>query len=256
MHDEKTKLSIAVIICIVVISLGYGVGLFLEPLHITLQRSGDTLEIIPIIDGKPPIECPEGYRIKAVGYYDDKINYRCLLIQYEEDCLETETYFKKTMTCVPKPTDHYRLECGDRYFLDSDCHEKYVKNNDTEKYSNERGEFYIYQNGVGIISSQPKNYASVSLLIPIESDDACTFKKQFGYSWCGNYFGDKGDRPYSVDVCVEYNFNGVRITDGYCLEILVMDYVDDFNNAYKEQKLRFVDWKIFDDRSNEGVKVT
>ena len=255
MHDEKFKLSIAVIICVVSISLGFGTGLLLEPSHITLQRSGDTVELIPIIDGKPPIQCPDGYRVKAVGYYDDKINYRCLLIQLKEDCLETETYSRNAMTCLPTSMDQYRFKCGDRYFLDSDCHQSYIKNKNTERFSNERGEFYKIRAGI-ITSDTTKKYDGVYLLVPVESDVVCTFKKQSHYTWCGDYFGDDGARPYTVDICVDHNYDGIRITDGFCLEILVMDYVGDFNIAYKEQKLSFVDWNIFDERTNDGVKVT
>lgn len=129
MHDKKLKLSIAVVICVVPISLGFGIGLLLETNHIiTLQRSGSTLEIIPIIDGNPPIECPEGYRIKPVGYWDKETHYRCLLIQQKEDCLETEIYSRNAMTCLPTNKDLSRFDCGDRYFLDSECHSKYVIN--------------------------------------------------------------------------------------------------------------------------------
>lgn len=122
-----------------------------------------------------------------------------------------------------------------------------------QTYENDRGIFYKHTDGIGIISSDPsKHYDEVSLLIPIESDNTCTFKKQFGYTWCADYFGDDGIRPYTVDLCVEQNFNGIRTTDGYCLEILVMDYVDDFNRAFKEQKLHFIDWKIFEEKQSQG----
>lgn len=121
------QMTVSVVLSFIIIGVSYGVGLSLDPLHIiTLTTSGDTIEIIPLIDGVPPIDCPVGYRIKAVGYYDEKINYRCLLIQEKTDCLDTETYVKKTMTCVPTFDDPDRLECGDRYFLDSECHERYV----------------------------------------------------------------------------------------------------------------------------------
>lgn len=242
-------LSVAIIVA------GYGIGLWFDNTSvITLMRSGDTVEIIPLVDGKSPIDCPEGYRVKAVAYYDEKVNYRCLLIQQKSDCLETESYFPKTMTCLPKANDPNRFDCGDRYFLDSFCHNRYVKNKNIEKYSNESGEFYKFKGGI-ITSDPTKKYDGVFLLVPIESDFVCTFKKQGHYAWCGEYFENYKELPDYIEICAEHNFNGIRVTDGFCMEILVMDYVDIFNIAYKEQKLNFIDWKKFNDIKNDEVLV-
>lgn len=94
---------------------------------ITLTYDKVTFEITPLINGKPVIDCPDDYRVKTVGFYDEKLHYRCLLIQEKTDCLDTEFYSRYARSCIPTFSDPEGGEiCGDRYFLDSICHDKYV----------------------------------------------------------------------------------------------------------------------------------
>ena len=76
-------------------------------------------QIIPIIDGKLSLDCPTNYQITQTGIFENKIGYRCLLVQHESDCLDSEYYLRGVMTCISK---NYDPDCGDRYFLDSSCH--------------------------------------------------------------------------------------------------------------------------------------
>ena len=118
---NRIKWIIVLAISAIVIPLGFFAGNpFIYKITLTMDDFGT---IIPVVDSKIPEQylCPEGYRIMI-----NPNGNRCLLIQERNDCLETEIYFETSKMCVPTYEDSERYTCGDRYFLDSVCHKKYL----------------------------------------------------------------------------------------------------------------------------------